>query len=42
MARDDIVTMFAVAMLLGSLWALIPTALSVLAFYVRTTLEDKI
>jgi protein-S-isoprenylcysteine O-methyltransferase Ste14 len=34
------VTMFAVSLLLGSLWALIPAALSALAFIVRTALED--
>ena len=33
--------MFAVSLLLGSLWALIPAALSALAFTVRTTLEDN-
>ena len=37
----NIVTMFAVSLLLGSLWALIPAALSALAFIVRTALEDK-
>ncbi len=37
----NIVTMFAVAVLLGSLWALIPGALSALAFIVRTALEDR-
>lgn len=37
----NIVTMFAVSLLLGSLWALIPAALSALAFTVRTALEDK-
>jgi protein-S-isoprenylcysteine O-methyltransferase Ste14 len=37
----NIVTMFAVSLLLGSLWALIPAALSALAFVVRTALEDK-
>lgn len=36
----SIVTMFAVSLLLGSLWALIPAALSSLAFIVRTALED--
>jgi len=36
----NIVTMFAVSLLLGSLWALIPAALSALAFIVRTALED--
>ncbi len=36
----NIVTMFAVSLLLGSLWALIPAALSALAFVVRTALED--
>jgi protein-S-isoprenylcysteine O-methyltransferase Ste14 len=35
------VTMFAVSLLLGSLWALIPAALSAPAFIVRTALEDK-
>jgi len=38
---NHIVTMFAVSLLLGSLWALIPAALSALAFIVRTTLEDN-
>jgi protein-S-isoprenylcysteine O-methyltransferase Ste14 len=38
----NIVTMFAVSLLLGSLWALIPAALSALAFIVRTALEDRI
>jgi protein-S-isoprenylcysteine O-methyltransferase Ste14 len=33
--------MFAVSLLLGSLWALIPAALPGLAFIVRTALEDK-
>ena len=37
----NIVTMFAVSLLLGSLWALIPAALSALAFIVRTALEDR-
>jgi len=37
----NIVTMVAVSLLLGSLWALIPAALSALAFIVRTVLEDK-
>ena len=37
----NIVTMFAVSLLFGSLWALIPAALSALAFIVRTALEDK-
>jgi len=37
----NVVTMFAVSLLLGSLWALIPAALSALAFIVRTALEDK-
>ncbi len=37
----NIVTMFAVSLLLGSLWTLIPAALSALAFIVRTALEDK-
>jgi len=37
----NIVTMFAVSLLLGSLWALIAAALSALAFIVRTALEDK-
>ena len=36
----NIVTMLAVSLLLGSLWALIPAALSALAFIVRTALED--
>jgi len=38
---DDIVTMFAVLLLIGSLWALNPAALSALAFTVRAALEDK-
>jgi len=37
----NIVTMFAASLLLGSLWALIPAALCVLAFIIRTALEDK-
>jgi protein-S-isoprenylcysteine O-methyltransferase Ste14 len=37
----NVVTMFAVSLLLGSLWALIPAALSALAFIIRTALEDK-
>jgi len=37
----NIVTMFAVSLLLGSLWALIPAALYALAFIIRTALEDK-
>lgn len=37
----NIVTMFAVSLLLGSLWALIPAALSALAFVGRTALEDE-
>jgi protein-S-isoprenylcysteine O-methyltransferase Ste14 len=37
----NIVTMFAVSLLLGSLWALIPAGLSALAFVVRTVLEDR-
>ena len=37
----NIVTMFAVSLLLGSLWALIPAALSAIAFIVRTALEDR-
>jgi protein-S-isoprenylcysteine O-methyltransferase Ste14 len=37
----NIVTMLAVSLLLGSLWALIPAALSALAFIVRTALEDR-
>jgi len=37
----NIVTMFAVAVLLGSLWALLPAALSGLGFVVRTALEDQ-
>jgi protein-S-isoprenylcysteine O-methyltransferase Ste14 len=37
----NIVTMFAVSLLLGSLWTLIPAALSALAFIVRTALEDN-
>lgn len=41
MGSNHIVTMFAVSLLLGSLWALIPAALSALAFIVRTTLEDN-
>ena len=37
----NIVTMLAVSLLLGSLWALIPATLCVLAFIIRTALEDK-
>jgi protein-S-isoprenylcysteine O-methyltransferase Ste14 len=37
----NIITMFAVSLLLGSLWALIPATLSALAFIVRTALEDR-
>jgi protein-S-isoprenylcysteine O-methyltransferase Ste14 len=37
----NIVTMFAVSLLLGSLWALIPAAWSALAFTARTALEDR-
>jgi protein-S-isoprenylcysteine O-methyltransferase Ste14 len=37
----NIITMFAVSLLLGSLWALIPAALYALAFIIRTALEDK-
>lgn len=37
----NIVTMLAVSLLLGSLWALIPAGLSAIAFIVRTALEDK-
>ncbi len=37
----NIITMFAVSLLLGSLWALIPAALCALAFVIRTALEDK-
>ncbi len=37
----NVVTMFAASLLLGSLWALIPAALCVLAFIIRTVLEDK-
>ena len=37
----NIVTIFAVSLLLGSLWALIPAALYALAFIIRTALEDK-
>jgi len=37
----NIVTMFTVSLLLGSLWALIPAALSALAFIVRTVFEDR-
>ena len=37
----NIVTMLAVSLLLSSLWALIPATLCVLAFIIRTALEDK-
>ena len=37
----NIVTTFAVSLLLGSLWALISAVLSALAFVVRTALEDR-
>ena len=37
----NIITMFAVSLLLGSLWALIPAALYAVALIIRTALEDK-
>ncbi len=37
----NIITMFAVSLLLGSLWALIAAVLNALAFIIRTALEDK-
>jgi protein-S-isoprenylcysteine O-methyltransferase Ste14 len=37
----NIIPMFAASLLLGSLWALIPAGLCVLAFIIRTALEDK-
>jgi protein-S-isoprenylcysteine O-methyltransferase Ste14 len=37
----NIITMFAVSLLLGSFWALIPAALFAAAFIIRTALEDK-
>jgi protein-S-isoprenylcysteine O-methyltransferase Ste14 len=37
----NIITMFAVSLLLGSIWGLIPATLYALAFIIRTALEDK-